>query len=191
MKIRLLSVACAFLLISTAACSTNNAQDEGNSINQLGPDFEQQSPRDREINDQLGFVRYKKDELELGDPEANDRVATIDRTKMADMITQMILQNDDFEEVATLVTDQEVLIAYKENGDLDEHDNADIARKTAMSVMPRYFDIYVTNNDGLMNDIHSLHNSSTQNRNYDNTIQKIIQEMKKTPQGHGKNNMNK
>ncbi|GGB36538.1 hypothetical protein GCM10011409_12450 [Lentibacillus populi] len=106
---------------------------------------------------------------------------------MADMITRLILRNEGFDEVATLVTDEEVLIAYQKNDNLDDRTAADIASKTAKSTMPGFFDVYVSDNGTLMNDIQSLHNSSATNKNYDNTIEQIINEMNKSPQGRDDN----
>ena len=166
-----------------AGCAANdNAMDERNQhIDELDPAREIQAPADDELNNKLGYVRYTKDQLD-NDAERNHAV-TMDRTQMANMITRIILRNDGFNEVATLVTDQEVLIAYDKDEDLDEDNAADIAKKTAVSIMPGYFDVYVSDNDSLIRDIHSLHNSTTTNKNYDNTIDTIINEMKNSSQG--------
>jgi len=109
--------------------------------------------------------------------------------EMADMITRIILQYEGFDEVATLVTDEEVLIVYDRNDEMEDENAADIARKTAVSLMPGFFDIYVSDNEALINDIQSLHNSTTNNQNYDNTIDNIISEMKKSPQGTNDQNV--
>lgn len=165
-----------FLII--AGCNTMDQDDT--SINQLDPQFENRS-NNEESDDRLGFVRHSKDGYD--NQFDNERIITMDRTKMADTITRVILQNDGFEEVATLITDKDVLIAYEQNEDIQAPIAADIAKKTATSVMPGYFDVYVSNNKSLMEEIHSLHNSTTKNKNYNNTIEEIISEMQKSPQG--------
>lgn len=167
-----------FSLIFLFACSTDSAKDELNLTNPDDTSFDQFTV-EQKPNDQIGFVRYKKDELKLKNNGKRQEALTIDRMKLADHITQMLLNHDNFEEVATLVTDREVLIAYEENPESDSAKNESIAENTAMSATPRYYDIYVSNNEGLMKDIHSLHNSSTQQKNYNNTLKKIINEMKK------------
>ncbi len=169
-----------------AGCgNTENATDEREQISdELDPTEELQSPAEQEQNDRLGYVRYTKDQLN-NDGEQN-HTAKVDRTEMANMITRIILRNDGFDEVATLVTDEEVLIAYQKNDELEDDRAADIAKRSAMSATPRFYHVYVSDNESLMNDIHSLHNSSSQNKNYDNTINQIIKEMKKTPQGLNK-----
>ncbi|MGM8365200.1 YhcN/YlaJ family sporulation lipoprotein [Virgibacillus sp. W0181] len=162
-------------------CSENNdATEDGNKLDQLDPTLEKSTNTDNQIN-KLGYVRYTQDEIKE-DNERN-RAVTMDRDKMADIIARIILRNDDFAEVATLVTDEQVLIAYQTNDDQVTEYTSDIARKSAMSIVPAYYEIYVSDNDVLMNDIHSLKNSTTENKNYENTVNAIIKEMKKTPQG--------
>ncbi|PAV28734.1 hypothetical protein CIL05_15760 [Virgibacillus profundi] len=184
MNPKLFMISTLIAIVTISGCgNTDNAMDERNeNIDELDPAREMESPADEELNNKLGYVRYSKDQLD-NDAENNHQV-TIDRTQMANMITRIILRNDGFEEVATLVTDEEVLIAFEKNEDIEESDAADIAKKTAVSVMPSFFDVYVSDNDVLIRDIHSLHNSTTTNKNYDNTIDSIIKEMKKSSQGH-------
>src|SRR5699024_8510526 len=100
---------------------------------------------------------------------------------MADTIPKIILQNKASDEVATLVTDEDVLIAYQVNDKIAGDNAAEIARKSAMSVLPRYFEIIVSDNAVIMHDIQSLHNSTTTNKHYDNYKDEIINEMKKSP----------
>lgn len=168
-------------IVLTGCGDTENTSDEHDQIaDELDPAKENQ-PANPAGDNKLGYVRYTKDQLN-NDPEKNHSV-TIDRTKMANMITRIILRNDGFEEVATLVTDEKVLIAYSKNEEMDSMKAADMAKKSAVSVMPGYFEIYVSDNELLMQDIQSLHNSSIEDNNYDNTINQIIKEMKKSPQG--------
>ncbi|MEC2159015.1 YhcN/YlaJ family sporulation lipoprotein [Virgibacillus halodenitrificans] len=178
----------ATFVITGCANNDNAMNDREDIVNEMDPSTELQAPRDQELNDRLGYVRYTKDQLENSD-EIN-HTAKMDRTEMANMITKMILRSDNFNEVATLVTDKEVLIAYELKPEAQKEYASDIAKKTAMSVMPRYFEIYVSDNENLIQDIHSLHNSNSSERNdFDNTIDTIIKEMKKSPQGLKQNNM--
>lgn len=173
-------VFCTFIVISGCG-TTNNASDERDKlVDQLDPANETGEQTNEELNNKLGYVHYTRDQLDQ-DQERNHAL-TIDRTKMANMITRVILRNEQFSEVATLVTDQEVLIAYQLTEELNHDIAADIAKKSAQSIVPGFFHVYVSDNATLINDIHSLHNSTT-NRNYDNTINQIINEMKKSSQG--------
>lgn len=165
-------------------CNTNdNTMTERDEIvDKLDPSRNYEAPADDNTNSQIGYVRYTKEQFD-NDTVNRDKTFSIDRNEMADMITRIILQNNGFNEVATLVTDREVLIAYDRNEETSEEAAADIAKRTALSMMPSYFDIHVTDNETLIHDIQSLHNSTTENRNYDNTINLIINEMKKSSQG--------
>ncbi|WP_339228652.1 YhcN/YlaJ family sporulation lipoprotein [Oceanobacillus sp. FSL K6-2867] len=163
-------------------CTTfDNSEGEREEIlDELDPTRNTPEPTDDELSSKLGYVRYTKDQLN-NETENSEQQLTIDRNEMADMITKIILRNDGFEEVATLVTDKEVLIAYQRNEDLSAEEAANVSKKTAVSIMPGYFNIHVSDNETLMQDIQSLHRSTSENRNYDNTINAIIKEMEKTP----------
>jgi hypothetical protein len=180
---KLMMVIFILLLFVTGCDRTNQTLDEREQrVNELNPNREENlSPENEEMNDQLGYVHYTQEQFEQNQDEG--REVTLDRNKMASMITSIILQNEDFAQVATLVADDEVLIAYEIEGETDENNAAEIARKTAESVMPRYFDIYVSDNPSLIPDIQSLHISETTRPNYQNTIDKIIEEMEHSPQG--------
>lgn len=174
------------ILVSTlfiSACGTTNrgADEQGQIMNELDPANDDESPSSFEEENRLGYVHYTQDQLKNDDE--NNHAVTMDRHKIADMISRIILRNEGFDEVATLVTDKEVLIAYGKNDELEDKIAADIAKKTALSIMPGYFHVYVSDNRSLIPDIQSLHNSNTQQGTYRNTITSIIKEMKKSPQG--------
>ncbi|WP_087972704.1 YhcN/YlaJ family sporulation lipoprotein [Oceanobacillus rekensis] len=181
---RSLFIAAIIGIVFIAGCNTNdNTMTEREQIvDELDPSRNYEAPAGDNTNSQIGYVRYTKEQFE-NDTVNRNKTFSIDRNEMADMITRIILQNNGFNEVATLVTDREVLIAYDRNEGTSESSAADIAKRTAMSIMPSYFDIHVSDNETLIHDIQSLHNSSTGNRNYDNTINLIIKEMKKSSQG--------
>ena len=131
-------------------------------------------------NKDTGFVHYKKDDLKLMDKEGNAPIE-LNREKTAHAISKMLLQQD-FQEAATLVTDREVLIAYEKNAKLETSDAADIAKKTAESIMPRYYHIYVSDEPNRMQDIESLHNAKT-TENIRTSVDKIIAEMEQDREG--------
>lgn len=182
MKINHFVIGALTLFILSACGNNENAMDERDDIvDELDPSAEQQSAEDEELNDRLGYVHYTKDQVN-NDDEMEHGVS-IDRTQVANVITRIALRGEGLEQVATLVTDEEVLIAYEKSDDVDEKEAANIARKTAQSVIPQYYEIYVSDNESLINDIQSLHNSSTTDDSYENTIDQIIKEMEKSPQG--------
>src|SRR5699024_8962036 len=152
------------IIFVIAGCSQLNDQPNNDSeraqvAEELDPTRYQETTVDEVLHKQLEYVKYTREQVEK---EAT-REVRIEREKMADMITRIILQNKAFDEVATLVTDEDVLSAYQVNDKIDGDNAAEIARKSAMSVLPRYFEIIVSDNDVIMHDIQSLHNSTTKN----------------------------
>ena len=67
----------------------------------------------------------------------------LNREQVANIISQFSTDIPNVNDVATLVTDQEVLIAYKTDSK-NRNLTADQVKKTAMSVVPRYYHVYVT-----------------------------------------------
>src|SRR5699024_8070950 len=130
---------------------------------------------DTELHDKLGYVKYSKHEL--NNSTARDKQLTVDRNEMADNVSRMILHNDHFLQVATLVTDHEVLIAYLKTDEADAEKAKNIARQSAIAIIPRYYEVYVSDDDALIRDIESLHNSSVLNNDYSKTLNQIIEKM--------------
>lgn len=178
-KKHIFSIIWILLFIFMIGCAeTGNDATNEEQLDPLDPTAERGS---HEINQQLnklGYVRYKKDELNDNNEQVHE--VNINRDEIANMITRIILRNDDFNEVATLVTDEHVLIAYDVEEDRADEHTANIAKQTAESIVPSYFEVYISDNEVLMEDIHSLRNSTTDNKNYENTLNTIIEQMKET-----------
>ncbi|SFA90864.1 Sporulation lipoprotein YhcN/YlaJ (Spore_YhcN_YlaJ) [Lentibacillus halodurans] len=189
MNRKLLFLSSLLIVIILAGCggADNAADDERQQpeernqiVDELNPEQEI-TPSNPSGDDKLGFVHYTREQINSENEE--EHTVNIDRTSLANMITRIILRNDGFDEAATLVTDDKALIAYGKTDDLEADKGADIAKKTAVSILPGYFDVYVSENEALIQDIQSLHNSSIQDDNYDNTINQIIDRMQQSPQG--------
>ncbi|WP_163526742.1 YhcN/YlaJ family sporulation lipoprotein [Halobacillus ihumii] len=138
---------------------------------------------DRPMEGQVGYVRYEKDQLDQ-DAEQNQNFK-VNKEKVADMISRMILKYDEFEDVATLVTDEEVLVAYQAPEGQDRELSADMVKKTAYSLVPSFYHVYVSDNPSAFGDIQSLSNSTVYDDQYNEVIDNIIQKMKEAPQGKG------
>jgi hypothetical protein len=151
----------------------NNYNNNGNLNGNTMDNYE------RNRDDQLGYVRYNKDQVNT---EGNYETK-IDREAMSDTITKMILSYEQFEDAATLVSDDEVLVAYQKPADMDRNEAADMVKKTAASLVPRFYEIYVSDQEEAFDEIQSLNNSSVNDRNYDNVLEDIIKDMRQAPQG--------
>jgi ribosomal protein S17E len=75
-----------------------------------------------------------------------------------------------------------VLIAYQTDSK-DRNLTADQVKKTAMSVVPRYYHVYVTDNRSLMRDVENLSHLDSTSKNARNSVNQLIAQMKKSPQG--------
>lgn len=64
---------------------------------------------------------------------------------------------------------------------------ADQVKKTAMSVVPRFYHVYVTDNKVLMRDVENLANLDSTSRNSRNLVTGLVAQMKKSPQGQRMN----
>lgn len=169
------------LLIIASACTNEkqlNTNPNEENTNYFEPTREKPE-QDEELEHQLGFVRYSEEDLDVMDDDEKE-IPQLNREQMADTITKILIQQKPYKEAATLVTDQHVLIAYdvgEENKDSEKLKK--IATKTAESIVPGFYDVYVSANPIHMDDIHSLHRETPSN-DTDHTIEKIIDNMTKT-----------
>jgi ribosomal protein S17E len=164
-------------------------EESGNTINVNNKRSELYNERAgrgaRNMSNNYGFVRHQKSPL-MGDNMANDHYSALDREQVANIISQLSVDIPNVNDVATLVTDQEVLIAY-DTDSKNRNMTADQVKKTAMSVVPRYYHVYVSDNKVLMRDVENLANIDSTSRNARNTVNGLIKQMKKSPQGQRMN----
>ncbi|SMQ83977.1 Sporulation lipoprotein YhcN/YlaJ (Spore_YhcN_YlaJ) [Bacillus sp. OV166] len=139
----------------------------------------------RNVSNNYGFVRHQKSPL-MNDNTANDHYTALDREQVANIISKYSTEIPNVNDVATLVTDQEVLIAY-DTDSKDRNLTADQVKKTAMSVVPRYYHVFVTDHKVLMRDVENLANLDSTSRNARNLVNGLIKQMKKSPQGQRMN----
>lgn len=139
---------------------------------------------DNDGNTDYGFVRHQKS------PIANDRknyylnesMPRVDREKIADMISKMALLLPDVNDVGTLVTDEEVLVAY-ETDSTNRFATADQVKRTAISVVPRYYHVYVSDNSQMIDEIQKYGLLDSNSRDIDQILKTTVKEMLNSPQG--------
>jgi hypothetical protein len=135
----------------------------------------------RNVSDNYGFVRHQKSPI-MNDNTANDGYTALDREQLANIISKYSVNVPNVNDAATLVTDQEVLIAYTTDSK-DRNMTADQVKKIAFSVVPRYYHVYVTDNKTLMRDVENLANLDSTSRNARHAVTELVTQMKKSPQG--------
>lgn len=135
----------------------------------------------RNVSTDYGYVRHQKSPV-MNDINNNNHYAALNREQVANIISRYCTNIPNVNDVATLVTDQEVLIAYHTDTK-DRNLTADQVKRTAMSVIPRYYHVYVTDNHSLMRDVESLSHLDSTSKNARNSVSQLITQMKKSPQG--------
>ena len=178
------------LLLSAAGCSKDMAnrdvyQESGDTINVNNKREELYneggSQGVRNVSDDYGFVRHQKSPIQ-NDNGGMEHYSAVNREQVANIISQFSTDIPNVNDVATLVTDQEVLIAYSSDTK-DRNQTADQVKKTAMSVVPRFYHVYVTDDKNLIRDVENLANMNSSSKNARNSVESLIKQMKKSPQG--------
>lgn len=125
-----------------------------------------------------GYIRYQKEQIE----DQQEFIPMFDRNRLADGVTRMVLTNNVVNEAAALVTDKYVLVAYDSQTDNREF-VADQVKRSALSIVPRYYQVYISDNHDHFDDIERFQNLSSAAPNMEGSLQQTIQEMQQSPQG--------
>jgi len=164
-----------FVLLLAACDGTGPPANNSNeNISFLNPELREPPGTNEELNEKLGYVSHTNENMERSSPE---NINSINRNQLADILTHRILQNDGFEEVATLITDREVFIVFRNNEAIDKERAAEIAERSALSTMPSYYVTYVSGNPALLDDIQKVNNAGTIG-DYDTVINHLKNNMR-------------
>jgi hypothetical protein len=194
----IITILCFALLAGCSSKNNNKAAIDpensgiyiksGNTINQydreelLNPNkVDTQAKQSQEF----GYVRHVKNPLSGGNIHYKD-IYTINREKVADTISKLAVSLPDVHDAASLVTDEEVLVAYqtKAKGKKARFDIADQVKRTAMSVVPRWYHVYVTDDPALRRNVENLASLNGRSPNRESMIQNTVKMMlKNSPQG--------
>lgn len=150
--------------------SYENNQNDNNSMG-----------TDRRYGD-FGYVRHEY-KGENRKPLAANKIPKMDRQKLADMITDMAVRLPNIKDMAVLVTDEEVLMAY-ETTSKNRMAVADNVKKTAFSVVPRYYHVYVSDKKGMIGKLGQYQSLNYNTDNVEGIVDRLIAQMKKSPQGY-------
>lgn len=162
---------------------TNNEKSAGNPQNVNNPSqyYDEDNRNQDNHSEDFGFTRTNKATVD-GKNIAN-KTASIDREQLADMISTLSVQLPNVNDVATLVTDEEVLVVY-DTDTKNRTETADQVKRTAMGVVPRYYHVYVSDDRTHAQDIENFATLDSDSRGMDYTIEQTIKDMLKSPQGY-------
>ncbi|HET7578188.1 MAG TPA: YhcN/YlaJ family sporulation lipoprotein [Bacillales bacterium] len=187
MKKILLFTAAASLTLGLGACSSDhnglNPKKVKNQSFELSNRTEPgnaKNPRRKIDIDQgrFGFVRVH----EGPDGRMPGNQPNVDFENLADTVSRVAVNLPHVSDVATLVTSRAALIGYQTDSD-NRHLTAEQVKSTAMSVLPRYYHVYVTDDPTLIKDIARFRNLPP-TTDIQQMLDTTVKEMKKqSPQG--------
>lgn len=179
-------------LLALTACQNDESavdglyKESGNTINVNDQSADIYNENQRNDSEDFGFVRHQKSPI-LGENVSNNKYAAINREELADLIAKNCTSLPNVNDVSTLVTSEEVLIVY-DTDSKDRELTADQVKRTAMSFVPRWFHVYVSDNTTLQQNVENFATMDANSRSSEHAINKVIQEMKKSPQGRSMGN---
>ncbi|MDX8365941.1 YhcN/YlaJ family sporulation lipoprotein [Cytobacillus sp. IB215665] len=184
--ILLVSISSAFYL---TACATNAEEKQalyernGTTVNVTDRNdlYNETNLRNDREPTRYGYVRHQKNPIP-GKDTTYDQMAKLDKEQAADVIGKLCTQLPNVSDVATLVTDEEVLIAYQTESD-DRDLTAEQVKRTATSVVPGYYDIIVADNLEISKEIERYGALDASNSRIDQSLKETIKKMLTYPQG--------
>jgi hypothetical protein len=180
-------------IVTVTGCANNLADQgnrdlyktSGNTINvndqraELYNEGNNQELRNK--SEDFGYVRHQRNPV-MGTNSSNDHYAAIDREQLANMISQYSTDVPNVDDVSTLVTDEEVLIVYKTDSK-DRFETADQVKKMGMSVVPRFYHVYVSDDTNLRRNVENFATLDSDSKKVESMIDGLIKQMLKSPQG--------
>lgn len=154
-----------------------------------GHRYDMYDARDENGNHDQSRFGYVRDQAEpvRNSQRYNENIAAVDYGEIANIINKMVVQLPAIEDSATLVTDEEVLIAYDSNSD-DRELTADQVSKTGLSIVPRYYHVYISDNPEMIHEIERFRSLNVTSPRVDEILETTIKQMLKSPQGKQLNN---
>ncbi|WP_251549992.1 YhcN/YlaJ family sporulation lipoprotein [Neobacillus muris] len=189
---KLLTILGLCAITAMSGCSKDSGsrdvyEESGNTINVNNKRHElynEGAAQDlRNPSTDYGFVRHQKSPV-MNDNEADDHYAALDREQVANIISKLSTSMANVNDAAALVTDQEVLVVYNTDTK-DRNFTADQVKRTAMSVVPRFYHVYVSDDDDtLMRELENLAHLDSGSAQAKDQVALLIKRMLKSPQGN-------
>ncbi|MCM3760476.1 YhcN/YlaJ family sporulation lipoprotein [Alkalihalobacillus oceani] len=172
-------------LMLMSGCQTDQQGQTGQMIqsNQQanGPFALNQNRHQTPDETQYGYTRFQRQQVQTHN-SAQHVIPTFDRNQLADAVTRIVLTNQAVDEAATLVTDKYVLVTYNLQDDDNREYVADQVKRSAVSVVPRYYDVFISDNHEHFQEIERFQNRTAALPDAE-TLRETIEEMKQSPQG--------
>ncbi|UII55419.1 YhcN/YlaJ family sporulation lipoprotein [Cytobacillus spongiae] len=181
-------------LTALTACQNDMAREDiypesGNTINvnTEREELYQQNKDARRISEDFGYTRHQRSPI-MGENVSANHYASLNRERVADIIGKYCTEVPNVDDVSTLVTSEEVLIVYETDSE-NRFETADQVKKMAMSVVPRWYHVYVTDNTNLRKNVENYASVDSDSTNVEYGLNKLIKQMvSSSPQGRKMSN---
>ncbi|QKS72192.1 YhcN/YlaJ family sporulation lipoprotein [Paenalkalicoccus suaedae] len=167
-------------LLLLAACGNESGFP---LFNQDGDNPIVMNVQDSSNGDPLQFGYTSNTKQEAKDGEGIPGYFIYDRSLLAESIGEMTAMLEDVEEASVLITDDDCLIVY-DQGEGMRYDVAEQVYQTALSVLPSYYNIYISDDAALRSDIERFEGNVSLDDAQHNSLDQTIERMKDSPQGH-------
>lgn len=184
-------------IFALSACANNKAdlgsndpyKESGNTINVNNKRAELYNEGDNkksfsDKSEDFGYVRHQRNPV-MGTNSAGDHYAAIDREQLAKIISQFSTDVPNVDDASALVTDDEVIVVYKTDSK-DRQLTADQVKRSAASVVPSWYHVYVTDNTNLRQDVENFATLDSDSRNINSLMDNLIKRVLESPQGNSK-----
>ncbi|GAA0500040.1 hypothetical protein GCM10008986_29120 [Salinibacillus aidingensis] len=166
----------SIFILFMSGCTMQEGADNG-TLKGKTPDNMNTRTTEEKQNSQYGYVRYN--EKQLNTEREQNFEPEIDREQMADMITKTLLQMPTVEEAATLITDSHTFIAYTPSEESEDTGHTtEQVKKTAMSFLPQWYNIYISTESHTFDDLQSLSNNTTTEDGPKRAVDELIEQIK-------------
>ncbi|MDQ0219663.1 sporulation protein [Peribacillus cavernae] len=179
-------------LIALTGCNADNGNDDQRTgmldttnptrVNTPAQYYDEDFRGTNNRSEDFGYTRVNNNTNARNDNSGD--TPTIDREQLAHMISRLGNQIPNVDDVSTLVTDEEVLIVYGGSDSKNRNATADQVKRTALSVVPRFYHVYVSDNESLRQNVENYATQDTDSRGIENSIDQTIKQMLKSPQGN-------
>lgn len=152
------------------------------------PDKTQKHSKSNLDNGAFGYIHYQR-KAGTNNALTHDHIPKIDNKELADVITRLELSLPNIYDVGTLATDEYILIGYQTDLN-DKKLAASQVKSTAIATVPNYYKVYISDASDAIERISRFKDLSVQTPSVHLSIENMVKEMKKSPQGNiTKNNV--
>ena len=168
----------AFLFLSACGSSDTGQSSSPSHTKQINTDYvtyDQDMFSDSNANDKTyGYERKQRSAYYAN--RQDKPVPAVKRDDLATILTTLCVQIPGVRDAGTLVTDEEILLAYHPEGSRPDLIRRNI-RENISHIAPDYYQIYITDDPSFIDVLENMSSYSAANRSDETEKEKVIQQM--------------